>query len=238
MAEVLFQANFAPKESKTFILSLSEVPAAEYVGKTKVFARFVPERLDDFAWENDCIAFRMYGPACENVLVSSGIDVRCKRVPDLIIDKWYRPGNDYHSDHGEGLDCYHVRAGRGCGGLGIWQDGKMYVSRNFATWKVLANGPIRTAFELTYRAWDVGGRKVSEIKRISLDAGQHLNRIESTLITDEPDRTLTVALGLGDHNRGGQSASSRNGGWMGFWEDGDKDSLHKEIPTGQMVSEW
>ena len=30
---------------------------------TLAFGRFVPERLDDYAWENDRIAFRIYGPA-------------------------------------------------------------------------------------------------------------------------------------------------------------------------------
>lgn len=32
---------------------------------SKTFGRYVPERLDDFAWENDIIAFRMYGKALE-----------------------------------------------------------------------------------------------------------------------------------------------------------------------------
>jgi pectinesterase len=34
-------------------------------------------------------------------------------------------------------------------------------------------------FELTYPAFDAGGSRVTEIKRITLDAGQHLNRFES-----------------------------------------------------------
>ncbi|RZK91469.1 MAG: DUF4861 domain-containing protein, partial [Pedobacter sp.] len=33
---------------------------------TKTFGRYVPERKDDFAWEIDKIAFRMYGKALEN----------------------------------------------------------------------------------------------------------------------------------------------------------------------------
>ena len=46
--------------------------------------RFVRERNDDFAWENDLVAHRVYGPALETAkkepLVSSGIDVWVKRT--------------------------------------------------------------------------------------------------------------------------------------------------------------
>lgn len=35
--------------------------------ESKVYGRFVPERYDDFAWENDKIAFRMYGKSLEKV---------------------------------------------------------------------------------------------------------------------------------------------------------------------------
>ena len=34
---------------------------------------------------------------------------------------------------------------------------KLYVSSNFKTQRVIANGPIRSEFELTYDAWDAGG---------------------------------------------------------------------------------
>jgi hypothetical protein len=34
-------------------------------------------------------------------------------------------------------------------------------------------------FELTYDTWDAGGVKVSEVKRVSLDKGSNLDRIES-----------------------------------------------------------
>ena len=46
---------------------------------------------DDFAWENDKIAFRMYGPALEaDGEVSSGIDVWSKSTPRLVINDWYQ----------------------------------------------------------------------------------------------------------------------------------------------------
>ena len=39
----------------------------------RTFARFVPERLDDFAWESDRIAYRMVdGPIAALILDSFG----------------------------------------------------------------------------------------------------------------------------------------------------------------------
>jgi hypothetical protein len=41
-----------------------------------VLGRAVPERKDDFAWENKIVAYRIYGPALEATgEISSGIDV-------------------------------------------------------------------------------------------------------------------------------------------------------------------
>lgn len=76
----------------------------------RTFARFVPERSDDFAWENDLIAFRAYGPALREGKENSGIDCWLKRVNYPIINKWYvqsEQGKSYHKDHGEGCDNYH-----------------------------------------------------------------------------------------------------------------------------------
>ena len=76
----------------------------------KTFCRFVPERMDDFAWESDRIAHRMYGPALitGEGTISSGVDVWVKSTRNMIINKWYKSG-EYHADHGEGLDGYSVR---------------------------------------------------------------------------------------------------------------------------------
>jgi hypothetical protein len=87
--------------------------------------------------------------------------------------------DDYHKDHGEGGDFYSAGRSRGCGGSGVWRDGRLFVSRNFRESRVLANGPIRLVFELTYAAWDAGGADVSERKRVTLDAGSNLSRFES-----------------------------------------------------------
>src|SRR5882757_8428914 len=157
--DLVFQHDFAAGE-KSATFTVEKIEAVAPVFPSKVMARFVPERLDDFAWENDKVAHRTYGPALaapdepkrgKEVLVTSGLDVWCKRVAYPVVDRWYNKGHDhYHHDEGEGMDMYQVGASRGCGGTGIWDGQKLYVGRNFKTWKVIANGPIRAVFELTY----------------------------------------------------------------------------------------
>ena len=198
--DLLFQHDFAAGEkTAVFTIEPSEKPVPPF--PTRVFARYVPERFDDFAWENDRLGHRIYGPGLNSPapgrdrMISSGVDVWCKRVRYPIVDRWYLKGH-YHEDSGEGLDMYNVGTSRGCGGTGVWADGKLHVSGNWMSWKVLANGPIRVVFELAYAPWDAGnGIKVSETKRFTVDAGHNLDLIESAFVIDGAGE-VTVGIGL------------------------------------------
>lgn len=202
--ELIFQHDFAAGEkSATFTVEKTDTVAPPF--PAKAFARLVPERLDDFAWENDRIGHRTYGPALaapaagtgKEVLVTSGLDVWCKRVSYPIVDRWYNKGHDhYHNDEGEGMDMYQVGPSRGCGGTGVWDGAALHVSGNFKSARVLANGPIRAIFELTYDTWAANGIYVSETKRFIVDAGHNLDRIESTFAATGNRKELTIGVGL------------------------------------------
>lgn len=215
---LLYQTDFAPNERKVFWVVQRTARMQITRPGTRAFCRFVPERKDDFAWENDRIAFRMYGPALEGSgeATGSGVDVWAKKVRYPVIDKWYEQG-DYHADHGEGLDFYKVGSSRGCGGCGIWKDGRLYVSRVFSDWRILANGPIRVVFELSYKPFDVAGRKVSELKRISLDLGSNLNRFESRFVQAEDDDRLEAAAGIVKRDSAGRVSYDLDRGWLSYW---------------------
>ncbi|MFC0350064.1 DUF4861 family protein [Undibacterium danionis] len=202
--ELIFQHNFAAGE-KSAEFTIEKIDTVAPVFETKAFGRHVPERLDDFAWENDKIGHRTYGLALaapapagvtKEVLVTSGIDIWFKRVPYPIVDRWYNKGHDhYHKDEGEGLDMYNVGKSRGCGGTGIWDGKQLYTSINYEKWKILANGPVRTVFELSYQSWDAAGVAITETKRFTVDAGHYLDKIESTF-QYAGDAKLTAAVGL------------------------------------------
>jgi len=129
---VIFQADFQPEETKTFTVRVGEKQTYR-TEQFRAYGRFVRERFDDFAWENDRIAHRTYGKGLETwegePLSSSTIDVWSKRTPRMVINDWYL-SDDYHEDHGEGADFYSAGLTRGCGGNGLWADGRCWATVN------------------------------------------------------------------------------------------------------------
>lgn len=177
--DFVFQANFWANESKNF--TVEAVAPAAMKPRTYVYH---DDPRDDIAWENDRIAFRIYGQGIwktPDSLVSSGIDVWPKRVRDLVIDKWYKKGHDeYHVDKGEGADFFEVGATLGAGGTAVWQNDSLNRFVNFKTSRIITAGPVRAIFELTYDPVQAKGFTVAETKRFVIDAGQNLYREEST----------------------------------------------------------
>src|SRR5919106_4042211 len=220
---LIFQADFAPGETKTFTVTAG----AKRVYKKedfRAYGRFARERFDDFAWENDRIAHRTYGKALitwkGEPLTSSAIDIWSKRTSKMVINDWYMVDN-YHTDTGEGVDAYSAGPTRGCGGNGIWSNGQLYVPINFVDSRVLANGPIRVMFELVYEPFDVNGTKVSQVLRVSLDAGSQLSRFRASYQAPSGSESLALAIGL-KKVKEEQKEFNQGRGWLTIWEPMDK----------------
>ena len=216
---LIFQADFAAGETKSFTASAGS-PRVYTKDQFKAYGRFVRERFDDFAWENDRIAHRMYGKALETwvrePLTSSTVDIWSKRTPRPVINEWYMADN-YHTDTGEGADLYSAGPSRGCGGNGLWAEDKLWVSKNFVHSRVLANGPIRVLFELSYEPFQAGGNQVAEVKRISLDAGQNLDHFRSYYKLQSGSASLTTGIGL-KKAAGEVKEFHAESGWLAKWE--------------------
>jgi len=232
-SELLFQNDWAPNETREFWVAAKPRHFQLLESCATTFGMFVPQRKDDFAWENDRIAFRMYGKALEDETVSSGVDVWVKKVRYPIVEKWYKTG-DYHADHGEGLDFFKVGPSLGCGGSAVWKDGRLFGSRNFRTAKILANGPIRTVFELGYEPWNAGGMTVNEVKRIALDLGSNLSRFESRYSLAEPSKDFEAAVGAVKIENGGEMTYNLKERWMGYWQ--PPDSINGSIACGVVMA--
>jgi hypothetical protein len=121
---VIFQSDFAPNETRTFTVTSGKVQMFK-PEDYRAYGRFVRERFDDFAWENDLIAHRTYGKALETwkgePLTSSAIDIWSKLHPGLILNEWYMMGDTfYHRLNSNGGDDYSAGATRGDGGNGLW----------------------------------------------------------------------------------------------------------------------
>ena len=232
---LLFQPKISASSSKEYEIAASNSSAKKNIN---CYSRFVPERTDDYAWENNKVAFRTYGPVAQKMVednvaggtLTSGIDAWLKRVDYPIINKWYEKMTSgtgtYHKDTGEGLDNFHVGDSRGVGGIAVKADNKYYFSKNFISWKTITTGPIRTSFILTYADWDANGKKITESKLISLDYGSYLSRFEISI-----KGAKTIAAGLTLHDKKGTTGNNVKEGWLSHWEPIDD----SEIGTGLIV---
>ena len=187
-----------------------------------------PYRFDDLLWENGRTSHRIYGRAlaAAEPPSGSGIDSWGKNVPWVFADRQLRTG-DQHAYHGEGMDFYNVGTGRGAGGLGIWFDNKLWVSRNYRTHRILKNGPDVADFEVSYAPWPVDlGRKVWETRRFTLPLGTQFTRLVSTLSSDRKG-PLIVGIGIGKRttiaDKDGELTIDKAKGFLSWWgpETGD-----------------
>jgi pectinesterase len=234
--DLVFSYDFAAGEKRA-TFTLENLPAASPPLTPCVYARFVPERFDDMAWENDRIAHRMYGLALNSPgaggerLRGSGIDVWAKRVTYPIVDRWYAKGHDqFHKDgEGEGLDLYSIGGSRGAGGTGVWDGAKLWTSDNFVNAQVLANGPKRAAFKLNYAPWDAGAiGQVVETKRFTVDCGRNFDAVES--VFDFVPNNATVGIGISEHPQAAGFPAAvltkdPDGRWLSFWEENNDGGL-------------
>lgn len=192
--KLVFQSGVKAKESVSFTITTGA--KEEY--KAKTYGRLVTERKDDFAWENDRVAFRIYGPALiATDGPSNGLDIWYKRTNALKIDQWYKDDiagvASYHDDHGEGLDDYKVSRSLGAGAMAPFVDGKLVLNENFATSEVLENGPLRTTFKLTYKDIEINGKSYKETRTFSIDAGSQLSKVVQEYGVSE---SMDVAAGF------------------------------------------
>lgn len=209
---LIFQTDADAMQTKRFRITTGTREAYP----TEVYGRQVPERYDDYAWENNKVAYRLYGPALETSpekLVTPGIDVWVKCTDKLVIDEWYAKG-DYHHNYGDGMDCYKVGVTLGSGASVPFVDGKFwFMDHNYATARTLDNGPIRTTVELTYAPFDVNGTQVSLVKTISLDANQRFNRMDN--LYEGEFTEMPVAAGFVRHD---VKQLTNGDDWMGMCE--------------------
>lgn len=183
------------------VLGLGSLSAA-----AQVAGRVYPERNDDLAWENDLVAFRVYGPETqrrgersfgydlflkypEKGLVletlygnqcshSNWVKVDSLRKIDPKSAKDFENSFTYHLDHGLGMDCYAVGPTLGCGVAAIAIGDSICYPWCYERVEILENGPDRFTAELTFAPVVIAGDTIVEHRTISLSNHSHLNHCE------------------------------------------------------------
>lgn len=185
-----------------------EAGSAMQATRPRCHVRFIEERKEDIAWENDRIALRIYSREVRSK-VGSGVDFWAKSVDYPIVEKWYAlndSGQAYHEDRGEGFDFYNVGKNRGVGGTGIWAGGELFVSQPYANYRIVSDSPEELEFEIDYQPYTAAGETICESKRIRMILGTHFYQVTSTVRTAS-GRDVLLAVGLTSF---GQAAVERD----------------------------
>ena len=210
------------------ICSCNEAP------KQKVMARAVPERADDFVFENDLIAGRFYGQALEGNPTSPGIDIWVKLPGALVADEWYKHAVNedpdyYHHNHG-GKDCYKVAVSLGGGASAPYIDGKLcYPATNYRSSEVIESTLDKVTFVLHYPQWQAAeGIQVALDKQVSLEAGSYFADVTDIYSFTGAD-SIRVAAGIklhGAQNTVENYFTGTNG--YAIWEKASDQSIELE----------
>ncbi|MGB2578597.1 hypothetical protein AAIR98_000516 [Elusimicrobium simillimum] len=225
---VIFPAYVGQKQSSLYTLT----NGTPHTFDAQTFGRHIPERKDDFAWENDKAAYRMYGPALAGENPSNGVDLWLKRTEKLIVNKFYKEeledGLSYHIDRGQGLDCYKVGHTLGAGGVAPYYKNKLWVGNHYDTFKVLENGPLRTTFELTYNNVAVDNKTLKQVITISLDAYSNMNK--AVVRYDGPIASMQLAPGIYLHDKVDNVKTDKKAGYAAYAENAVSDA---GVPVGR-----
>lgn len=187
--QLLLDVHVRPHGKAVFTIQ-EGIPAAI---RSSVGGRMYPERLDDIAFENDRIGFRLYGPALQRKGEKGfGHDVWVKRTPELVLEELYRndPRLSFHLDYGKALDCYGVGPTLGCGTPCRLRDGKIVYPWCYETYSILDKGPLRFTVQVNFAP--VNG--ITEHRILSLDKGS--NFCEATVWYNGVSKPIDIAAGL------------------------------------------
>ena len=242
--EVPYQLVGYPEPSLLFLATTKAHFSSKYTlvyGTPKeveplVSARFVPERKDDFAWENNLAAYRMYGPALAPENPSNGVDLWLKCTDELIVDSFYYREHElhlpYHINYGKGLDCYKVAHTSGCGGWFPVVGGKPQIGCQYDRYEVLDRGPLAVCFRLYYDHYPLADLDSTEIKAvvtITCLAHQQLCKAEvSVAYPEEMELGAGIFLHTGTSNPfiplAGSPQLCVNGGYVAYAENAVSDA--------------
>lgn len=176
----------------------------------KVMARFVPERYDDFVFENNLIAGRIYGEALESCgkgqITSPGVDIWVKLPGALVADQRYRDelenGKTYHKDWGNGKDCYKVGKSLGGGASAVIIENRIqYPATNFRSWEILEQSAGRAVFSVSYPEWEADGGRIALTKTFTVTPDTYFVKVEDVYtFSGEFGDSLEVAAGVFRHS--------------------------------------
>ena len=243
--KLIFQASVGGKGKSKYFAKAGTPQQYNMQAKGRLFH----ERGTEFGWENDRVAYRIYGGGA-----AVGYDLFNKSTDELMLDYWYASEQDqemrrvskslhdrgyhaladqvynaycYHIDHGKGMDCYTVgpTLGGGANAL-VNKDGSLCMPKCYEKYEILDNGPLRFTVKLTYPEIEYEGQKVRETRLITLDAGSQFNKVSVSYegLTGTP----VMASGVVVHKQNPSAyVMNKENGYVGYEDLGDASVYNK-----------
>lgn len=143
------------------------------------------------SWENDKFGFRCYFD-CRNIK-----DLFGKLQAGLIIDKVHTPEmGSYHNLADWGMDVLHCGSSLGAGGLAMLENDSLIRlgSTDEYAYQKIAEGPVRSVFELRYKGWLVGDQTLSAVERISIYPGKYWFQSDVTVSGFQGEKQLATGI--------------------------------------------
>lgn len=244
--KTIFQASVASKGKSIYYVKAGT--PQNY--KKQTTGRLFTERGDEFGWENDRVAYRIYGHGG-----AVGYDLFNKSTDELMLDYWYASEQNqemrsvskqlhdrgyhdladqvynaycYHIDHGKGMDCYTVGPTLGAGTDALLNaDGSLCMPKCYKKYEILDNGPLRFTVKLTYPEIEYNGQKIVETRVITLDAGSQFNKVSVSYegLTGTPN----IASGVVVHEQNPTAyVINKDNGYLGYEDLGDASVYNKK----------
>ena len=235
---ILFPVSVKAGEEAVFTIKEGTPETADTVCCGVVY----PKRLDDLAFENDRMGWRVYGPGSQQRNYKLyGYDLWSKRTEQPVLAKFYdmdRRLNEqkaelgkegkkmsweeeqklsYHVDHGEGCDYYAVGPTLGAGTAAFISPstGEMIYPWCYKTCEILDNGPLRFTARLTYDLV-VSDVEVRETRLLSLDKGSQM--VKCTVWYTNIFSQLPLAAGVVMHKGSDQVDINAEEGYAAYVE--------------------
>jgi unsaturated chondroitin disaccharide hydrolase len=168
--ELAFQIELKPRQTRIVTVAYGDAETIERLRSPypkRTHAKFTT-KFEGLGWESEETAWRIYFDR------RNAIDLYGKRRPGLYLEMFGSPEYDYHQESPYGRDIYKIGEAIGIGSVGALVGGQVLKVSDVAerSWRIVANGPLRSIVELTYKGWSVGGRKVDLTSRITQWAGE------------------------------------------------------------------
>lgn len=220
-----------------------------------VFVKHYPRRKDDLTWENESSIWRAYGPNLKDTDEHAyGYDIWCKNTTRLVTEERYwkffrgwemadslnalelRAQADstvramtFHENHGDGLDAYSVGPTLGGGTSALFPNGRIAYPWSWRSHKILAEGPLLAAFELTYDTTYVAGDTLVEHRTIVTQKGTRYNIVNVSY--EGLTQTLPIVAGIVFHGEADSVRLSTAGHYICYSDPSDR----KESSEGRVL---